>query len=103
MSCRAVYVECIRLGYTRSTRKPSAPAGKPSTCSRSIDCHRHAIDLCREHGDRYYEADSLTNLGDTHQAAGDRDAAQAAWKHAPHILDDFKHPDADRVRAKLGG
>jgi len=52
-------------------------------------------------GGRYYEADTLTRLGDTHHAAGDPDAARDAWHHALSILDDLDHPDADHVRTKL--
>ena len=73
-----------------TTPRPSPATSTPSTCYRDL-------------GDRYNEADTLTHLGDTHHAAGDPDAARDAWQQALTILDELDHPDADQVRAKLGG
>jgi hypothetical protein len=64
-------------------------------------CYQQALTLFRDLGDRYDEAATLTNLGDTHHAAGNPDAARDAWQHALTILDDLDHPDADQVRTKL--
>jgi tetratricopeptide (TPR) repeat protein/transcriptional regulator with XRE-family HTH domain len=65
-------------------------------------CYQQALSIFRELGDRFYEADTLTHLGDTRHAAGDAQEAQGAWQQALDILDDLHHPDAERVRAKLG-
>jgi DNA-binding SARP family transcriptional activator/tetratricopeptide (TPR) repeat protein len=64
-------------------------------------CCQRAVDLYRDLGDRYGEADELASLGDTHHAAGNLDQADTAWSKAVHILDQLKHPDAAKVRAKL--
>jgi DNA-binding SARP family transcriptional activator/Tfp pilus assembly protein PilF len=68
---------------------------------QAIVCYQHAVELCRDLGDRYWQADSLSGLGDTHHAAGDPEAATHAWRQALDILDELRHPDAERVRAKL--
>jgi tetratricopeptide (TPR) repeat protein len=68
---------------------------------QSADCYLQAIDLFQELGDRYNEAHSQTRLGDVRHAAGDLDAAGAAWQRALTILTDLDHPDADEVRTKL--
>jgi hypothetical protein len=47
------------------------------------------------------EADALTHLGDTRQAAGDTGSARAAWQQALAILDDIGHPEAQAVRDRL--
>jgi tetratricopeptide (TPR) repeat protein len=64
-------------------------------------CYQHALSLFREYGARFDEADALTHLGDTHQAAGELAQAREAWQQALAILDDLQHPDAGQVRAKL--
>jgi hypothetical protein len=43
----------------------------------------------------------LAQLGDTHDAAGDRSAARSGWRAALTILDELTHPDADDLRRKL--
>jgi hypothetical protein len=55
----------------------------------------------RDIDDRFWEADALASLGDTHRAAGDIDAARSAWRQALYILDALQHPDAERLRAKI--
>ena len=70
--------------------------------TEALDCYRRALSLHRELGDRYYEADTLVRSGDTHQASGDPDAADCAYRQALDILIELGHPDADKVKAKLG-
>ncbi len=48
-----------------------------------------------------YEAETLTRLGDTRQAAGEHAQASDAWQQALAILEDIQHPHAAKVRAKL--
>ena len=59
------------------------------------------VTLSRDIGNRYYEATTLTNLGDTHHTTGNHHAARAAWQHALTILTDIDHPDAETIRIKL--
>jgi predicted negative regulator of RcsB-dependent stress response len=60
-----------------------------------------ALRLFRQGADRYSEARVLGHIGDAHMAAGDRDAARAAWRDALAILHELGHPDAAAVRVKL--
>jgi DNA-binding SARP family transcriptional activator/tetratricopeptide (TPR) repeat protein len=63
---------------------------------------RRSVELYREAGDRYFEAEALTHLGDAQAGAGDLDDARRSWRDAAVILDELGHPDAAKVRAKLG-
>jgi DNA-binding SARP family transcriptional activator/Tfp pilus assembly protein PilF len=67
----------------------------------AVDCYRRSLALCREVGNRSGEATVHDHLGDTHRAAGDPEAARAAWQDALDILDALDHTDAERVRSKL--
>jgi len=67
----------------------------------AISCYQTAVALYQRFDDRYNAADSTASLGDAHYAAGDLAAARTAWRHAAHSLDLLRHPDADKVRAKL--
>jgi DNA-binding SARP family transcriptional activator len=64
-------------------------------------CYQRALRLHQESGDRFNEADTLSHLGDTCQAAGELGQARDAWRQAIAILEQLRHPDAERVRAKL--
>jgi DNA-binding SARP family transcriptional activator len=64
-------------------------------------CYQRALSLLREAGDRFQEAVTLTRLGDTCHAAGGPDRAREAWQQALAIFEELRHPDADKVRAKL--
>jgi DNA-binding SARP family transcriptional activator len=64
-------------------------------------CHERALSIFRAVGDRWGEADALTNLGDTRRAAGELPQAREAWQQALSLLDDFQHPHAAKIRAKL--
>jgi DNA-binding SARP family transcriptional activator/tetratricopeptide (TPR) repeat protein len=69
----------------------------------AISCYRTAVALYQAFDDRYNAADSTASLGDAHYAAGDVASARTAWRHAADILDLLRHPDAEKVRAKLTG
>jgi tetratricopeptide (TPR) repeat protein len=64
-------------------------------------CYERALSIFRAVGDRWGEAETLTNLGDTRRAAGELAQAREAWQQALTVLDDFQHPHAAKVRAKL--
>jgi tetratricopeptide (TPR) repeat protein len=69
--------------------------------ARAVTCYRHAISLCRDLGDRDGEAVVLVQLGDTHAAAGNIDAARDAWQRALPLFDGIRGRDTDHVRARL--
>jgi tetratricopeptide (TPR) repeat protein/transcriptional regulator with XRE-family HTH domain len=60
-----------------------------------------ALTVIRAVGDRYYEASVHEQLGDVHEAAGDRAAAEAAWRVACDVFGELGRPEAARVRVKL--
>ena len=68
---------------------------------QATSSYRRSLELYREFGDRYNVADSLTYLGDAALAAGDVPAAIEAWREALVTFEQLRHPDVDRVRAKL--
>ena len=68
---------------------------------RAVDCYRQAVDLFQETEDRYHEATSLTDLGDTHCAAADPSAAHHAWTRALTITNEISLLDTAPLRAKL--
>jgi tetratricopeptide (TPR) repeat protein len=69
----------------------------------AADCYQRALGIAREDSHRWFEADTLTYLGDTRHAAGDLPQARQAWQQALAIFEDLQHPDAEKVRAKLDG
>jgi tetratricopeptide (TPR) repeat protein len=90
------------------------PDGEAATCGslgyayqrlgrlgEAVDYYRQAIHLCGELGERFYQADTLVRLGDTHLTANDETAARAAWQRALEIFTELEHPNAAEVRARL--
>jgi tetratricopeptide (TPR) repeat protein len=71
--------------------------------ARAIERFRQALDIYRELGDRYYEADTLADLMGPLEAMGDIDAARSAGEDAVAILEELGHSEADRVRARVAG
>ncbi|HET8660599.1 MAG TPA: BTAD domain-containing putative transcriptional regulator [Micromonosporaceae bacterium] len=69
--------------------------------AEAADCYGQALALLGDLGYRAYEAETLTHLGDAHQAAGDLDAARAAWQRALEILTGLSHGDAEPVRTRI--
>jgi len=53
-----------------------------SNLDEAVGCYGRALSIFGELGNRYYQADTLTHLGDTHHAAGQENKAQAAWRQA---------------------
>jgi tetratricopeptide (TPR) repeat protein len=67
----------------------------------AVGCYGRALAIFRDFGERFYEAEILTHLGDTRQVADDLQRAREAWQRALAILEDLGHSDADEFRAKL--
>jgi tetratricopeptide (TPR) repeat protein len=62
---------------------------------------QHVLNLARRARDRFHEADVFAHLGDLHHAHGKPAEAREAWSEALAIFEEFQHPDADQIRAKL--
>jgi DNA-binding SARP family transcriptional activator/tetratricopeptide (TPR) repeat protein len=67
----------------------------------AIAYYNRSIEYCRELADRYDEAETLVNLGDVYDSAGDLLTARSAWTQALQIFEEIDHPGRDQVRAKL--
>jgi tetratricopeptide (TPR) repeat protein len=46
-------------------------------------------------------AETLAELGETYQAAGDWQSARRAWQQALELYESLHHPAADQMRARL--
>ena len=68
---------------------------------QAIASYWRAVRTSQAIGAPYLGAESLSNLGDCHAAAGDAAAAAEAWQLALSILDDLNHPYAADVRRKI--
>ena len=88
-----------RCGVRRRRRRREHHLGN---LAEAAACYQRALSLVREAGNRFYEAHTLTDLGDTYHSAGELAQAREAWQQALAIFEDLQHPEADRVRAKLG-
>jgi tetratricopeptide (TPR) repeat protein len=93
-------VEPVRLAEHRRV-----PVGRlddrQDDLAEAAACYERALSIFRTVGDRWGEADALTNLGDVRRAAGEPLHAREAWQQALAILDDLQHPDGAKVRAKI--
>ncbi|WP_460917090.1 tetratricopeptide repeat protein [Plantactinospora veratri] len=69
--------------------------------AEAAHCYQQALALVRTLGDRYFEADTLTRLADTQEAADDIRAARESLQTALDILVDLDHSDAAEVRVRL--
>lgn len=76
---------------------------RAGSCDTALRYYRTALAVRRELGDRQHEAGALTYIGDAQEALGDQAAARDAWQQALIILNGLHHPDAEQIRAKLGG
>jgi len=88
---QAVTLDC--LGYIEHHR---------GRHDRALACFRESLDLCRDLGATYYEADTLDHLARTHAALGQRAEARAAWRRAL-ALNRAQHrvADVDRITRQL--
>ncbi|WP_435817438.1 hypothetical protein [Micromonospora arida] len=68
---------------------------------RAVECYERTLELTRDLGDRWGEADTLSRLGDTRHALGDPTSGRADWQRALDIFTALDHADAAAVRAKL--
>jgi tetratricopeptide (TPR) repeat protein len=63
--------------------------------------YHRALDLFRECGDRYAQASTLAHLGAGHHAAGESDAARAAWQAARDLLEGLDESAAEQISSQL--
>lgn len=80
------------LGYVQNQ------LGRPA---EAVALYQEAIVKYREIDERYCHAETLLNLGDAYEAAADTAAAREAWQDALVVLNEVRHPIAQRVSARL--
>ncbi|MFE4701478.1 BTAD domain-containing putative transcriptional regulator [Streptomyces sp. NPDC056738] len=68
----------------------------------AVEYHLEALKTHRDIGNRWGEGHTLGNLGDVHLDADEPEAAREAWRQALAIFVEFDHPDAEKVRERLG-
>jgi tetratricopeptide (TPR) repeat protein len=69
--------------------------------SQAVTYYQQALRAYTDAGERYFRAQTLIHLGETHQANRHHEATRDLWQQALAILDDLHHPDAAPIRAKL--
>jgi tetratricopeptide (TPR) repeat protein len=98
----AIFVELGDRVWQAATLDSLGYANQQLHChTTAITCYEQALELLRQLGDRYEEADTLTRLGESYSAAGNPEAASAAWHTALTILDELDHPAGNQLRTKL--
>jgi tetratricopeptide (TPR) repeat protein len=65
--------------------------------------YRRSLELDRQLGDRYWAAIALERIAEVHLDMGDNGLAAGVLTESLVILEDLRHADAGRVRAKLSG
>ncbi|HET9893436.1 MAG TPA: BTAD domain-containing putative transcriptional regulator [Streptosporangiaceae bacterium] len=67
----------------------------------AVGCYQQAAAIYAELGTSWYRAEVLVNLGEIHDAAGDPQAARELWREALEVFGQARHPDAERLRARI--
>jgi DNA-binding SARP family transcriptional activator/tetratricopeptide (TPR) repeat protein len=68
---------------------------------RAAACYQRAVQNLDQYGYRHEKAVTLMWAGAAYRAAGDAQAAGGAWREALAILEETRHPDAEKVRVQL--
>jgi tetratricopeptide (TPR) repeat protein len=71
--------------------------------AEALAFYRRSLELDRQLGDRYWAAMALERIAEVHLAMGDNGIAADVLAESLVILEDLRHADAGRVRAKLSG
>jgi DNA-binding SARP family transcriptional activator len=69
---------------------------------QAVDHYLRGLELCRPLGDRYTEAEILIHIGDARYDGGDPPSAHGSWQQALVILDELEHPNAAKLRGRIG-
>ncbi|AGZ40607.1 ATP-binding protein [Actinoplanes friuliensis] len=69
--------------------------------TEAAHAYEQAATLFSESGDQYNTTLCLTQLGQVHLDAGDKDRTRAAWQRALDILEELQHEDAAALRERL--
>ncbi|MCX4904438.1 BTAD domain-containing putative transcriptional regulator [Streptomyces sp. NBC_00878] len=68
----------------------------------AVEHYHEALKTHRDIGNRWGEGHTLGNLGDAQLAADEPEAARISWGQALAIFAEFDHPDAEKIRERLG-
>ncbi len=80
------------LGYVRQL------LGQHETAVR---CYEQAAAIYADLGAVWYRAEVLNNLGEAHEANGERQAARDLWREALEVFELTQHPQAATLRARV--
>jgi DNA-binding SARP family transcriptional activator/tetratricopeptide (TPR) repeat protein len=67
----------------------------------AVSCYQRAADMYADLGAVWYRAEVLMNLGDTHEAAGHQQTARGLWREALVVFEQTRHPQTERLRARM--
>lgn len=91
-----LWVEGITLGILGTVHR------RLGHYDAAVEYHLQALRTHRDIGNRWGEGHTLSNLGDVRLDAREPEAARESWLQALAIFVEFDHPDAEKVRARLG-
>ena len=80
------------LGYVRQL------LGQHETAVR---CYEQAAAIYADLGAVWYRAEVLTNLGEAHEANGERQVARDLWREALEVFELTQHPQAATLRVRV--
>ncbi|WP_369186678.1 BTAD domain-containing putative transcriptional regulator [Streptomyces sp. R08] len=76
--------------------------GRLHRYDEAVEYYHQALKTHQNVGNRWGEGHTLGNLGDVQLAVGEPEAARAGWEQALAIFEEFDHPDAEKIRERLG-
>lgn len=100
-ACSRLAPVCAAADAGRGSCRASRARRGERQHAEASACYERALSLYREFGDRFYEAEALTHLGETRHALGELAQAQDAWQQALAVVEDLRHPGAGQIRARL--
>lgn len=104
-ACESAVAVCDAIGDTRGTAAAWDSLGYAYRLRgdhrQAVRAYHHAVVAWRETRDRYFEGDTLTNLGDALRDSGEATVARRAWRQALETLSGLAGVAAEQARSAL--